>query len=88
MCVQFIAGERFKVFLGSNIRVESFGSYAGRILPPGSDLIWLVLPFVIARIPVSSPNMRRFLTAYLVYEDGVNTVVAFAGVFAAKTLGF
>ena len=33
-------------------------------------------------------EMRRFLTAYLVYEDGVNTVVAFAGVFAAKTLGF
>jgi len=33
-------------------------------------------------------QMRRFLTAYLVYEDGVNTVVAFAGVFAAKTLGF
>jgi UMF1 family MFS transporter len=33
-------------------------------------------------------EMRRFLVAYLVYEDGVNTVVAFAGVFAAKTLGF
>ena len=33
-------------------------------------------------------EMRRFLTAYLIYEDGVNTVVAFAGVFAAKTLGF
>ncbi|HEX6210566.1 MAG TPA: MFS transporter [Methylomirabilota bacterium] len=33
-------------------------------------------------------EMRRFLTAYLIYEDGVNTVVAFAGVFAATTLGF
>jgi UMF1 family MFS transporter len=33
-------------------------------------------------------QMRRFLTAYLVYEDGVNTVVTFAGVFAARTLGF
>ena len=32
--------------------------------------------------------MRRFLLAYLIYEDGVNTVIAFAGVFAAKTLGF
>src|SRR2546430_1787979 len=30
-------------------------------------------------------QMRRFLTAYLVYEDGVNTVVTFAGVFASKT---
>jgi UMF1 family MFS transporter len=33
-------------------------------------------------------QMRRFLLAYLVYEDGVNTVITFAGVFAAKTLGF
>lgn len=33
-------------------------------------------------------SMRRFLLAYLIYEDGVNTVIAFAGVFAAKTLGF
>ncbi|MBI2156590.1 MAG: MFS transporter [Candidatus Rokubacteria bacterium] len=33
-------------------------------------------------------EMRRFLLAYLIYEDGVNTVVTFAGVFAAKTLGF
>jgi UMF1 family MFS transporter len=32
--------------------------------------------------------MRRFLLAYLIYEDGVNTVTAFAAVFAAKTLGF
>jgi UMF1 family MFS transporter len=41
----------------------------------------------IARDPARA-QMRRFLTAYLVYEDGVNTVVTFAGVFAAKTLGF
>lgn len=33
-------------------------------------------------------QLRRFLTAYLVYEDGVNTVIVFAGVFAAQTLGF
>jgi UMF1 family MFS transporter len=33
-------------------------------------------------------ELRRFLGAYLIYEDGVNTVVAFAGVFAATTLGF
>jgi UMF1 family MFS transporter len=32
--------------------------------------------------------MRRFLLAYLVYEDGVNTVITFSGVFAATTLGF
>jgi UMF1 family MFS transporter len=33
-------------------------------------------------------QMRRFLVAYLVYEDGVNTVISFAAVFAATTLGF
>ncbi len=32
--------------------------------------------------------LRGFLAAYLLYEDGVNTVVAFAAVFAARTLGF
>jgi UMF1 family MFS transporter len=41
----------------------------------------------IARRP-ERREMRRFLTAYLVYEDGVNTVITFAAVFAAKTLGF
>ncbi len=33
-------------------------------------------------------QMRRFLLAYLVYEDGVNTVILFSAVFAQKTLGF
>ena len=31
---------------------------------------------------------RRFLVAYLVYEDGVNTVIVFSSIFAATTLGF
>src|SRR3989449_5019106 len=30
-------------------------------------------------------HMRRFLGSYLIYEDGVNTVVTFSGVFAAHT---
>lgn len=33
-------------------------------------------------------DLRRFLVAYLVYEDGVNTVVFFSSIFAATTLGF
>jgi UMF1 family MFS transporter len=37
---------------------------------------------------VERTAMRRFLVAYLVYEDGVNTVIAFAAIFAGKTLGF
>jgi UMF1 family MFS transporter len=31
---------------------------------------------------------RTFLTAYLFYEDGVNTVIVFSSIFAASTLGF
>lgn len=31
---------------------------------------------------------RRFLFAYLLYEDGVNTVIVFSSIFAATTLGF
>lgn len=31
---------------------------------------------------------RKFLIAYLVYEDGVNTVIVFSSIFAATTLGF
>ncbi len=41
----------------------------------------------ILRVP-GRREMRGFLTAYLIYEDGVNTVITFAAVFAAKTLGF
>jgi UMF1 family MFS transporter len=33
-------------------------------------------------------DLRRFLGAYFLYEDGVNTVVAFSAIFAAQTLGF
>ncbi|HEU4437749.1 MAG TPA: MFS transporter [Methylomirabilota bacterium] len=41
-----------------------------------------------ARRILGLPDLRRFLGAYFVYEDGVNTVIAFAGIFAAQTLGF
>jgi MFS transporter, UMF1 family len=33
-------------------------------------------------------DLRRFLGAYFLYEDGVNTVIAFSAIFAAHTLGF
>ncbi|MGH7538073.1 MAG: MFS transporter [Gemmatimonadales bacterium] len=33
-------------------------------------------------------ELRRFLTAYFVYIDGVETTVYFASLYAAKTLGF
>lgn len=36
----------------------------------------------------SDKNQRRFLLAYFLYEDGVNTVIVFSSIFAATTLGF
>jgi UMF1 family MFS transporter len=33
-------------------------------------------------------DLRRFLLAYFVYFDGVETTIYFSGIFAAKTLGF
>lgn len=36
----------------------------------------------------SNGHQRRFLLAYLLYEDGVNTVIVFSSIFAATTLGF
>ena len=41
-----------------------------------------------ARRILAYRDLRRFLGAYFIYEDGVNTVVAFSGIFAAQTLGF
>jgi UMF1 family MFS transporter len=37
---------------------------------------------------LATPDLRRFLLAYLFYEDGVNTVVYFSSIFAGHTLGF
>ncbi len=36
---------------------------------------------------LSDRDCRRFLLAYLFYEDGVNTVIVFSSIFAASTLG-
>ncbi|MBI5050489.1 MAG: MFS transporter [Nitrospirae bacterium] len=33
-------------------------------------------------------DLRTFLIAYLIYEDGVNTVIVFSSIFAAVSLGF
>lgn len=40
------------------------------------------------RVIWARPALRRFFAAYFVYEDGVNTVIAFSAIFAAQTLGF
>lgn len=36
----------------------------------------------------SDRDQRRFLLAYFLYEDGVNTVIVFSSIFASTTLGF
>ncbi|MDI6800682.1 MAG: MFS transporter [Thermodesulfovibrionales bacterium] len=36
----------------------------------------------------SNREQRKFLIAYLIYEDGVNTVIVFSSIFAATTLKF
>jgi UMF1 family MFS transporter len=36
---------------------------------------------------LADKDCRRFLLAYLCYEDGVNTVIVFSSIFAAVTLG-
>ncbi len=41
-----------------------------------------------ARKILKFPDLRRFLGAYFLYEDGVNTVIGFSAIFAAQTLGF
>ncbi|MBI4698290.1 MAG: MFS transporter [Nitrospirae bacterium] len=33
-------------------------------------------------------ELRKFLLAFFIYDDGVNTVIVFSSIFAATTLGF
>jgi UMF1 family MFS transporter len=49
----------------------------------GSKQAWLTLKKLWSRT-----EPRRFLIAYLFYEDGVNTVIVFSSIFAATTLHF
>lgn len=44
---------------------------------------WLTLKDI-----ARTPSLRRFMLAYFLYEDGVNTIVYFSSIFAARTLGF
>ncbi len=41
-----------------------------------------------ARKILAMQDLRRFLGAYFIYEDGVNTVIVFSAIFAAQTLDF
>lgn len=56
---------------------------AGAAMSGGVRESWRTFRDILRR-----PELRRFLLAYLLYEDGVNTVIYFSSIFAAKTLGF
>lgn len=60
----------------------------GRGLPPGvaatRGLQQLAATFKTAR---QQPNILRFLIARMIYNDGINTLFAFGGIYAAGTFG-
>ena len=37
---------------------------------------------------LATPALRRFLFAFFLYDDGINTVIAFSAIFAREVLGF
>jgi UMF1 family MFS transporter len=54
-----------------------------RAVRDGLGATWQTLREIAARVP-----LRRFLLAYFLYIDGVNTIIYFSSIFAAHTLGF
>ncbi len=40
------------------------------------------------KIILKGREVRKFLLAFLIYQDGVNTVIVFSSIFASTTLGF
>ncbi|MFN3740937.1 MAG: MFS transporter [Thermodesulfovibrionales bacterium] len=60
----------------TGLRVSSAATEGLRFSIRGLKKIW------------SQRETRKFLIAYLIYEDGVNTVIVFSSIFAATTLGF
>ncbi|MFA5353461.1 MAG: MFS transporter, partial [Thermodesulfovibrionales bacterium] len=63
-------------------RDEGKGQVA-RAARDGLRYTWTTLKKILSR-----REQRRFLLAYLIYEDGVNTVIVFSSIFASTTLGF
>src|SRR5574341_9816 len=49
----------------------------------GFTHFWRIMGDVLRR-----PELRRFLAAFFIYIDGVETTIFFASIYAAKTLGF
>ena len=58
---------------------------SGAALAVGEALatLWRTL----RRLPTEAPNLLRFLIARMLYTDGLNTLFAFGGIYAAGTFG-
>jgi len=68
------------LFLPRDVRTGASASHAGAA---GIRRAWEALREIWAR-----KEPRRFLLAYLIYEDGVNTVIVFSSSLAATTFAF
>jgi MFS transporter, UMF1 family len=81
------AGVWWAVFSGPSLRRLGKRGPA-RARPPGRSLVGLGLAELAATLRQlrGRPNTRRFLIAYLLYNDGIQTVIAVAAVFLAQEL--
>jgi UMF1 family MFS transporter len=68
------------LFLPGDPRTEITALQAGT---RGAEQAWMTIKALWKR-----REPRKFLIAYLLYEDGVNTVIVFSSIFAATTLHF
>jgi UMF1 family MFS transporter len=60
----------------------------GALRPTAAARVGVVQTVATLRRIMTLPDLRGFLLAYLVFEDGINTVIFFSSVFAGHTLGF
>lgn len=64
MALQFFTGDRVRIFIG-DFRLESFGRFAGRVLPPGQALVWLAIPMLVSVAAVVHRSLRAWLVVAL-----------------------
>lgn len=56
-------------------------------LPPAPSSLPVIHPMETLRWIWKRPALKRFLVAYLIFEDGIQTVLLMASIFGAKALG-
>lgn len=60
----------------------------GHLNVPGAVRVGFAQTRATLRRILQMPDLRRFLLAYLFFEDAINTVIFFSSIFAGHTLGF